>query len=192
MQDYFKMLYNVGYKRFYNKDEILFFEGEMPKKLYVLLRGKVRIYKSANNGLKEQTLHYISAPSFIAEMPSFLKRPFPASAICYEECEILEVTLETFQKQCIENADFCYPFIVSLCQKIKILETHITKNSLSLKERLCVFLEENRDILESLTQREIAQKLNTSPESLSRILKELKRQGVIDTKRGKIIILHKE
>ena len=46
MEDYFKLLHSIGYKRFFNKDEILFFEGESPKKLFVLLSGKVRIYKS--------------------------------------------------------------------------------------------------------------------------------------------------
>ena len=85
MEDYFKLLHSIGYKRFFNKDEILFFEGESPKKLFVLLSGKVRIYKSTklaeNLAPREKTLHYISAPNFIAEMPSLLKQPFPASAI---------------------------------------------------------------------------------------------------------------
>ena len=49
MQDYFKMLYGLGYKRFYNKNEILFFEGVIPKKILVILKGKVRIYKTTQN-----------------------------------------------------------------------------------------------------------------------------------------------
>lgn len=187
MQDYFKMLYGLGYKRFYNKNEILFFEGEIPKKILVILKGKVRIYKTTQN--KEETLHYIESLNFIAEMPSFLQIPYPASAVCMNECEILEIDLETFKKHCVGNADFCFSFIASLCQKIRILENHISRYSQSLKERVKEFLVENKEDLSNFTQRQIAQKLNTSPESLSRILKELKNAGFIKTQKGKIIIV---
>ena len=172
MQNVFKMLYGVGHKRFYNNAEILFFEGEMPKKLLVLLGGKVRIYKT--NGAQEATLHHICAPSFIAEMPSFLGLAYPASAVCVGECEILEISLEVFKKQCIGDSEFCLSFIASLCQKIKILESHISRTSQSLKERVEGFLQNHKSELPHLTQRQIAQRLNTSPESLSRVLKELK------------------
>ena len=192
MEDYFKLLYSVGYKRFFNKDEILFFEGENPKKLFVILSGKVRIYKTTklieNTAPREKTLHYISAPNFIAEMPSLLKQPFPASAICSQDCEVLEISLETLQKQYKKNPDFCQQLIASLCQKIRILEALIAESHLSLKDKLMSFLRDNVKNLDALTQREIARSLNTSPESLSRTIRELKAQGRIDTKKGKIIL----
>ncbi|EEO25818.1 cyclic nucleotide-binding domain protein [Helicobacter winghamensis ATCC BAA-430] len=192
MEEHFKLLYNIGYKRFFNKDEILFFEGENPKKLFILLNGKVRIYKSIQPikdiAPREKTLHYITSPSFLAEMPSLLKQPFPASAICTEDCEVLEISLEAFQKQCTENPHFCQQLIASLCQKIRILETLIMESHLSLKDKLMSFLQENTQNLNTLTQREIAKHLNTSPESLSRTIRELKTQGRIETKKGKIIL----
>ncbi|WP_026944066.1 Crp/Fnr family transcriptional regulator [Helicobacter rodentium] len=198
MQDYLKMLISLGYKRFYQKGEILFFEGEIPKQLFVLLSGKVRVYKTIEETQKirgkntkkiarEQTLHCICAPNFIAEMPSFLNQAFPASATCEEECEVLEISLSTFQKHCIENPSFCHTFIASLCNKIKVLESHIAQNSLSLKERLVEFLRANEAELSNLTQRQIAQRLNTSAESLSRILRELKAQKILSTQKGKIV-----
>ena len=187
MQNVFKMLYGVGHKRFYNNAEILFFEGEMPKKLLVLLGGKVRIYKT--NGAQEATLHHICAPSFIAEMPSFLGLAYPASAVCVGECEILEISLEVFKKQCIGDSEFCLSFIASLCQKIKILESHISRTSQSLRERVEGFLQSHKSELPHLTQRQIAQRLNTSPESLSRVLKELKELGLVRTQKRKIALI---
>ena len=74
-------------------------------------------------------------------------------------------------------------------KRFVILENHISKNSQSLKERIKKFVLENKEELQKLTQRQIAQKLNTSPESLSRILKELKNAGFIKTQKGKIIIV---
>lgn len=192
MEDYFKLLYSIGYKRFFNKDEVLFFEGENPKKLFVLLSGKVRIYKTTKlietAAPREKTLHYISAPNFIAEMPSLLKQPFPASAVCSQDCEVLEISLETLQKQYEKNPDFCQQLIASLCQKIRILEALIAESQLSLKDKLMSFLRDNVKNLGTLTQREIARSLNTSPESLSRTIRELKAQGRIETEKGKIIL----
>ncbi len=187
MQDMFKMLYDMGHKRFYNHGEFLFFEGETPHKLLVLLKGRVRIYKVHNT--QEATLHQICAPSFIAEMPTFLGLAYPASAVCVGECEILEIGLEVFKKQCVGNAEFCLSFIASLCQKIKILESHISSTSQSLKERVKDFLALHQHQLPNLTQRQIAQMLNTSPESLSRVLRELKKSGLVRTQKGKIVVV---
>ena len=121
-------------------------------------------------------------------MPSLLKQPFPASAICSQDCEVLEISLETIQKQYKKNPDFCQQLIASLCQKIRILEALIAESHLSLKDKLMSFLRDNVKNLGTLTQREIARSLNTSPESLSRTIRELKAQGRIETKKGKIIL----
>lgn len=192
MEDYFKLFCSIGYKRFFNKDEILFFEGETPKKLFILLNGKVRIYKSIqltkDLAPREKTLHYIASPNFLAEIPSLLRQPFPTSAVCNQDCEILEINLKTFKKQCAKHPNFYQQLIASLCQKIKTLETHIAESHLSLKDKLMSFLQENAQSLNTLTQREIAKHLSTSPESLSRTIKELKAQGRIETKKGKILL----
>lgn len=187
MQDSIAILSKMGSKRLYAANQIVFFEGEIPKKLLVLISGGVRIYKTHQH--REETLHHIQAPSFIAEMPSFLGLAYPASAVCSCECEILEVPLETFKKQCAQDVEFALAFIASLCHKIAILESHIARTAQSLQERVRHFLLEHRQILPTLSQRQIAQKLNTSPESLSRALRKLKDNGVIAIHKGKIVLL---
>lgn len=187
MQDTIAMLSQMGYKRLYAPNQIVFFEGEIPKKLLVLIRGGVRIYKTHQN--REETLHHIQAPSFIAEMPSFLGLTYPASAVCSCECEILEVSLERFKKQCAEDVSFSLAFIASLCHKIAILERHIAHTAQNLQEKVCCFLLENRSALPTLSQRQIVQKLNTSPESLSRVLRKLKEAGFLRIQKGKIVLV---
>lgn len=188
MEDYIKILYNISYKRSYNKQEILFYEGETPKKLFVLLEGIVRLYKNTENN-QETTIHQISHTSFIAEMPTFLNIPYPASAVCVEKCEVLEVSIDTFKKLCQEDSSFCLSFIASLCNKIKILENHISQNSKTIEEKLKDFFLQNQESLITLTQKQIAKSLNISPESLSRVLKNLKEKNLIKTQSGKIIFV---
>lgn len=184
--DYVKILENLGVKKKYKKNEILFFEGEKANKFFLLLSGNVRIYKSLELG-SEKTLHIFHPISFIAEMPSFNNAEYPASAMCEEDCEILCVNTNVFKDQ-LKDTQFCFSFISSLFQKIRILEGYIELNNQNLNERFLNFANKNKAILPTLTQRKIAQMLNTSAESLSRILKELKKQGKVTITKGKILL----
>ena len=188
MEDYIKILYNIGYKRFYNKEEVLFYEGEIPKRLFVLLEGKVCLYKNTKDN-KETIIHQITNTSFIAEMPTFLNTPYPVSAVCTEECEVLEISMDTFKRLCKEDSNFCLSVIASLCYKIKTLENHISQNSKTIEEKLKDFFAQNQVSLPTFTQKQIAKSLNISPESLSRVLKNLKIKNLIKTQNGKIVYI---
>lgn len=185
MNDYISKLREIGKIRHYNDGNILFFEGELPSKLMLLLNGKVRLSKTF--GEAQKVLHTLNAPCFIAEYPALTGKIYPASAICIGECEILEIYLQDFRAHTEQNSTFCFELISSLCQKIGILERYITQNAKNIKENLINYLLENSVNLPS--QRQIAEILGTNPQSLSRILKSLKDLGVITTNKGKIIIL---
>lgn len=186
--EYIEQLRKIGKIRRFKSDNILFFEGEMPTKLLLLLKGKVRLNKAFGGTQSAQkTLHTLSAVCFVAEYPSLEGIAYPASAISVGECEILEIEIKDFRAQIEQNSAFCFSLISSLCQKIGILERYITQNENSLNKKLANFLLENSDNLPS--QRKIAEILNTNPQSLSRIIKSFKDSGIIATNKGKIIIL---
>ncbi|CAM4184882.1 Crp/Fnr family transcriptional regulator [Campylobacter armoricus] len=191
MDKYFEILISFGKKMHFKKGSILFFQGEKARKIFILLSGKVRIYKVDIKGL-ELTLHSLTPVNFIAEMPVFKGIDYPANAICEQDCEICVLDFEEFQKLCVENSEINILLLSSLFDKIRILENFIRQKSLDLKSRLLNFLLENEEKLNSLKQREIAVILNLPPESLSRLLKELKQKELIYTNKGKIIILNRE
>lgn len=139
--DYIENLRTIGRIRAFENQNIIFFEGEMPRKLIVLLKGCVRLYKTIDNAQK--SLHTLYAPCFIAEMPSLAQKPYPASAICESACEVLEVDLDEFRKNALENNAFCLSLIASLCEKIGILERLISRANQTLEKKLCAFLLEN-------------------------------------------------
>lgn len=188
MEQYLTALETLGQKRHYKKGNILFFEGEIPNNFFFLLEGKIRVYKSLDLGI-EKTLHIFYPTNFIAEMPSFYGSPYPASAICEEDSIILLLDCNMFKKK-INTPSFYFAFIHSLLNKIKVLEHYITTNNQPLKQRLINFLLQNQSSLATLSQREIARLLNTTPESLSRILKILKNDGLIKVEKGKITIIN--
>ncbi|HDV8168428.1 nitrosative stress-sensitive transcriptional regulator NssR [Campylobacter jejuni] len=191
MKDYLELLSSVGKLKKFQKNSILFYEGEEAKKFFILLKGKIRIYKSTASD-KEITLHYFNPPNFIAEMPAFKKLNYPANAAFEEDGEILEIDFINFQNLCSENKEFNFLLISSLFDKIKILEKKLSQNALDLRTRLLKYLLENEKNLDTISQKQIAIDLNVRAQSLSRVLKELKISELIDTKKGRIEILNKD
>lgn len=190
MQKLFSSIEKIGQKRTLESGEILFFEGMMATNLLLLLQGKVRLYKSQENlSSKKHTLHILNAPQFIAEMPFFMQTTYLANAECIQTCEIISISFETFQTQCLQDNQICLLFITSLCKKIQILESHIASYNQSLQVRVLQYLQTNKASLATITQRKIAQSLNITPESLSRTLKILKAKHIITTHKGKIVLI---
>lgn len=182
-------LTQIGRVSVYEAGSIIFYEGEAAHSLCVLRAGKVRLYKSGELGAMERTIHTLQAPTLLAEMPFFTQGIYPASAEAVEKSEILCISQESFREHILGDSEVCLLFIASLCQKIRILESHIASQDSSLEKRLLHFIESHAQNLPSLTQRAIAKAINTTPESLSRTLKSLKAQHIITTHKGRITLL---
>ncbi|TKX28624.1 Crp/Fnr family transcriptional regulator [Campylobacter sp. MIT 12-5580] len=190
MQNVLEFFLRIGRKKRYQKGNILFFEGEKAELFFILLSGEVRVYKTLAAG-KELSIHHFTPISFIAEMPAFEGLNYPASAICEKESEVLELDFKQFKALCQEDSKIALMLISSLFKKIQILEKELGTQSLDLRQKFLYFLLENEAKLSSLTQKQVAQKLNSRAESLSRLIKELKNKALIDTHKGKIKIINK-
>ena len=70
------------------KREVLFSDGEEAKGFYVILSGKVKLYKISPEG-KEQILHVVSAPDAFAEAALFLEGSYPAFAEALIDSQLL-------------------------------------------------------------------------------------------------------
>ena len=63
----------------YSQGEILFSEGEACKGFYIVVSGRVRIFKTSING-REQVLTVEGPGASVAELPVFDGGSYPASA----------------------------------------------------------------------------------------------------------------
>ncbi|MGP1580705.1 MAG: Crp/Fnr family transcriptional regulator [Wolinella sp.] len=170
---------------------ILFFEGEEPRNLYVLLRGIIKVYKSDSRG-NEVILHYIQPPNLIAELALLGGVKYPASAAFESEGEVLAIDYAIFEHEFLKNGDVAFRIIKSLTRKIKALEEVITNNlTMDTTSRVARFLHDKGDELSKLSQRKIATILNTTPETLSRIIKKFRLKGMIKLEKGSIIEVDK-
>jgi len=165
------------------RDNILFYEGELPQYFYLLLEGNLKLYKTDLKG-NEIVIHYFTQASFIAEMASLESVKFPATAIVMsEEVEVLLIDKEKFLKILQEDAEFSFNFIKSMTLKVKHLELVINRNMVyDAMTKVCSFIEENPNYVITAKNKDIANFLNMAPETLSRILSKLRKLEIINKK----------
>lgn len=162
------------------KDNIIFYEGDEPEYLYLLVSGIVKLYKTTPNG-KSIVLKYFQSGELIAEVANFEHFPYPATAASVTEVEILKIDFEKLKEIIYSNPNLSFQIQVSLIKKIKALESLITNTLvLNTKERVAKFIYDNTEIFFDKKNIEIAEILNMTPETYSRVLKELKDDGMID------------
>jgi len=185
------------------RKEILFTDGEEAKGFYVILSGRVKIYKVSPDG-KEQILHVVSAPDPFAEAAVFLEGSYPAFAEALSDCQLLFFPKRDFIHLIERNPQLSINMIVTLSQYLKRFASLIEE--LSLKEvssRIAKYLldlslkqsKEGKiaeEVELDLSKTQLALKLGTISETLSRTLAKMKAKGVIEVKKNRIHLLNQE
>ena len=164
------------------KDNIVFYEGDEPKYLYLLAKGVIKLYKTSSSH-KEIVLKYFHENELIGEVANFEEIPYPATAKAYSDVEVLKVDFEKLKGIIFSNPNLAYNIQVSLIKKIKNLENIISTNLvLDSRERVAKYIYNHSDIFFETKNIEIAEILGVSPETLSRILKYFKDHDIINVK----------
>ena len=172
----------------YDKDSIVFYEGDESKYLYILLEGAVRLYKTAPKG-KQIHMHNFEAPQAIALFVAFEGNPFPATCELLTDGYIGLLPLEKFHT-CLENTEFSTSLVKALSTRMKLLADLLHKETVySSEAKIADVLYSNPTVFERLKNTEIAAMLNITPETLSRILTKLKKENIIRISGHKVTIL---
>ncbi|MCT7639066.1 Crp/Fnr family transcriptional regulator [Aliarcobacter butzleri] len=182
-------LKDISIKKFFNKNEILFYKGDEPKYLHLLLKGIAKLYTYDYKD-NEVIIHNLMAPNLIAEIANYEEMNFLANCSFETNAEVLLIDYKKFKKEFLLKPEISMFFIKSLTKKIKALQSFINYNiSLNSMEKIAKFLYDNESILMNLKQVKIAQILNITPETLSRKIAKLKRENIIQNEKGYIKIL---
>ena len=165
-----------------SKDNILFYEGEEPKYLYLLKKGIVKLYKTSSND-KEIILKYFHANELIAEVANFEQIPYPATAQSFTDTEVLRMDFASLKDILYSDPDLSFLIQRSLINKIRNLENIVSLHVvLDSKERIAKYLCDHTEEFFGTKNIIVAEILNISPETLSRMLRVFKDDGLIDNK----------
>jgi len=180
----------IGILRQYTPGEILFYEGDESNYFHFLLAGEVNVFK-ISAAHETMLIHRFHAPSLIAEVATLKQIPYPASCESIQDSTVLKIARNPFLELLKNDPSLSIALISSLTQKIGALESslqrHSAPNALAKVARL---IRDDKAIFHRLKGVEIARLLGITPETLSRMIKKLKSEGIIThTKQEGLILL---
>jgi CRP/FNR family transcriptional regulator len=173
-------------------------ESDQVRAFYLVISGRVKIYKSSAEG-KEQTMYIFGSGEPFCLRTAFADEPFPANAQALEDSLVLAVPSAQMEKLARTQPTLMFNMVTVLSRRLK--ESMQLVESLALKEipeRLAAFIlhtldlsgrGEAKDLTLDITQRELAKILGATPETLSRVLKRLAEDEIISIK-GRTILIH--
>jgi CRP/FNR family transcriptional regulator len=165
------------------RGETIFLEGDPPKGLIVVREGAVKIYKTGDGG-REQILEIEGPGHAVAELPLFDGRPYPASCAAVHDSVILLVRPREFHELLGRHPELGRAVIASLAFRLRRMVMLVRELSLrDVRERLLDFFQElaseDGTFSLDLSHQELAARIGTVREIVSRTLGKLAQDGVI-------------
>jgi len=173
---------------------VVFWEGEVESSLFYLQYGSLKVMKASPDG-REQVLRFINAGEIFNEIGVLAKKPSPATAMALEESGIWLIPRQALEEIVLAHPHTAMQIIENMADKIISLVTLAADLSLKTVEaRFANLLLEQAegDRIERrrwTNQTELAARLGTVPDVLSRVIRELTRAGLIEMDRQYIRIL---
>lgn len=106
----FEEMDKICVRETYNKDTILFFEGDPGNRCYVLITGEVRISKYIPN-IGEEALAVLKAGDYFGEMALIDNFPRSAHAIANTNIEVLAINKTDLDKMLIADRELGYKLL---------------------------------------------------------------------------------
>jgi len=183
--------------KIYPPDNVVFWEGDTESSLYYLQYGMLKVIKTSQDG-REQVLRLIQAGETFNEVGVLAKRKNPATAVALEESGVWLIPRSAIEEVLLAHPQMALQIIENMADKFVDLISLAADLSLkSVKARFAtLMLEQAKDgVIERrswATQSEMAARLGTVPDVLSRIIRELTKAEIIEMDKKQIRILDKD
>lgn len=186
----------------YRKDEIVFGDGDIPSKLYILIEGKIGISRITCSGNRILVTNISQQGDMFGEVYLFMeKKEYDLQAEVLAKSTLLELSATIFAQS--SGEEFAYRNILFhnllsifagkafiLSNKIRLL------GSGSIREKIACYIIDCQDknglVHNHLTREDMADYLNVTRPSLSREFGNMTREGILKIDGKKIIILDQE
>jgi CRP-like cAMP-binding protein len=192
-------LSRLSQRRRYPKDTVVFFENEEGDFLFVIVQGRIKVAILGDDG-REIILSVLSPADFFGEMALLDNEPRSATAIAIEDTELLSLHRSDFQSVVGDNPAISAALIKILTARLRranhqistlaLLDVYgrVARVILDMAKEEGRRLKDGRIAFRRATHQEIANRIGTTRETVTRMLKDLERQGLIRVE-GKEIVL---
>lgn len=178
-------------------DEILFWEGEPCLGIFLIIQGSVKIFRTSPSG-REVMLSIETAPATVAELPLFDGGTYPASVRIVEPVTALFINKNDFQQFCRQNPDVALKVLAVVGRRLRQLVGLVESMTFgSVTQRLARMLLDASKAARSdtfdlpATHQELASRLGTVREVVSRNLGRFRTQGLISIQDRQVQIVNR-
>ena len=197
-EDQRKILADCAREKNVRAGQMIFADTQEARAFHLVVWGRVKIFKSTPEG-REQTI-FLFDPGESFCLTALTDPVSPAGAMALEDTRILFFPAEVLEEVARKEPSLLFNMLLVLSRRLK--ESIDLIESLSLKEipqRLASFLvhalnREGRDerIDLNFSQRELAKIIGTTPETLSRVFKRMNEDGILSLEGRTIHILSRQ
>lgn len=181
--------------RAYDKDEVVFWEGEQCAGLFIIQEGRVKLSKSSPSG-REMILRTLDRGATFNEVPVFDGGPHAVNATALEGCQVWVISPTLIGEMLSRYPQMGRAVILNLAKNLRMFVELVNNLSLyQVTQRLARYLLDlavdpvSGRKVKKITQEQLAAQLGTVREVVARALRDLEHTGAIRVSRGKIEVL---
>lgn len=180
----------------FSKKHILYQEGKRPRYLYYVIKGKIKGFKTHEDG-KEYITDLFSQGDFIGYAAIIEDKNYDDNAAVLENAEVMQIPKDDFLQMIYNDISIAAKFIRLITQNVKEKEDRLLNLAYSsLRKRVAKALVDihakfnpgGHGKLIEISREDIAHYIGTATESLIRTLSDFKAEKLIEIKEGKITI----
>ena len=173
----------------YAKNEIIHNDGDESEYVWMLLSGKVRIYKEGI-GQRSQIIRLLKPYDIFGYRACTVNEPYNSSASAFEDCTIYRLKREFFNALIQSNGTFCYHVMLMMAKDLAISEiqtVNLTQKHIRgrLAESLLLLLknygyeEDGQTIAMLLPREDLANMSNMTTSNAIRTLSQFAQEGIV-------------
>ncbi len=195
-----RLLQAVRIQRF-EAGRLIFQQGDLADRFYLLLTGEVKIYRLSPEG-QEKIIDLIQPGQSFAEAVIFAQQlGFPVHAEAVADSELLAIPAQVYLEGLWQSPQVCMHLLARMSmrlhrqvQEIDRLTLHSASYRLLhlLLEEIPSHLQHAETVRITIPKHIMASRLAISPETLSRLLGKLRRLGLIENHKHAIVLLDVE
>ncbi|TKI69268.1 Crp/Fnr family transcriptional regulator [Sulfurimonas crateris] len=175
----------------YPKNSILYYENDINDRIFFLISGLLKVYK-IDKFENEIFLYHIQKNSLISELTTLDDNSIHcfSNAEFLDESTVLEVDFTEFKNEFLSKNILNNEFINEILLKTQQLHCVVNRELVfDATAKVAYTLQNDLEMFNSLKRHEISFMLHIQPETLSRVLKKLKRNNIIDIENSNVVII---
>jgi CRP-like cAMP-binding protein len=173
--------------------QLLFDHGQNVNYFYLVLSGRIKLFRLSPDG-QEKIIEIVPPGEVFAEALMFMDQPFyPVSSAALSATEVVGIDAKDFKAMLWDSVDTCLLLLGDMSFRLRKLVHEI--DTLTLHSGSCrvasYLLHQAQDAQSfdlDTAKNVIAARLSIKPETFSRIIKNLKNQGILSIEGSRVSI----